>query len=66
MKQKCATVIALGKWDITPNQTSGMPRRRWRTKLRQRPRVIAVATKSGRGMKRLVAEALWLADRSAR
>jgi GTPase len=34
-------------------------------KLRQRPQVLAVSAKSGRGLKRLVAEALWLADRSS-
>jgi GTP-binding protein len=34
-------------------------------KLRQRPPVFAVSAKTGRGLKRLVAEALALADRSA-
>jgi GTP-binding protein len=33
-------------------------------KLRQRPQVMAVSAKSGRGLKRLVAEALSLTDRS--
>ena len=64
MKNKCATVIALNKWDVTRTdleQAKAVVKR----KLRQRPQVMAVSAKSGRGLKRLVAEALWLADRSA-
>ena len=34
-------------------------------KLRQRPRVMAVSAQTGRGLQRLVAEALDLADRAA-
>jgi GTPase len=64
MKQKCATVIALNKWDITQTDLEDAKARVAR-KLRQRPQVMAVSAKSGRGLKRLVAEALWLADRSA-
>ena len=64
MKQKCATVIALNKWDITQTDLEDAKAKVAR-KLRQRPQVMAVSATSGRGMKRLVAEALWLADRSA-
>jgi GTP-binding protein len=64
MKQKCATVIALNKWDITQTDLEDTKARVAR-KLRQRPQVMAVAATTGRGLKRLVAEALWLADRSA-
>jgi GTP-binding protein len=64
MKQKCATVIALNKWDITQTDLEDAKARVAR-KLRQRPQVMAVSATSGRGLKRLVAEALWLADRSA-
>ena len=64
MKQKCATVIALNKWDITQTDLEDTKARVGR-KLRQRPQVMAVAATTGRGLKRLVAEALWLADRSA-
>jgi GTP-binding protein len=64
MKQKCATVIALNKWDVTQTDLEDAKARVAR-KLRQRPQVMAVSAKSGRGLKRLVAEALWLADRSA-
>jgi GTPase len=64
MKQKCATVIALNKWDVTQTDLEDAKARVGR-KLRQRPQVMAVSAKTGRGLKRLVAEALWLADRSA-
>jgi GTP-binding protein len=64
MKQKCATVIALNKWDVTRTDLEDAKARVLR-KLRQRPQVLAVSAKTGRGLKRLVAEALWLADRSA-
>jgi GTP-binding protein len=78
MKQKCATVIALNKWDVL-GQAAGSAGRaaaasgtdledakaKVARKLRQRPQVMAVSATTGRGMKRLVAEALSLADRSA-
>src|SRR5215212_1279925 len=64
MKQKCATVIALNKWDITRTDLEEAKAKVAR-KLRQRPQVMAVSATTGRGMKRLVAEALSLADRSA-
>ena len=64
MQKKCATVIALNKWDVTDTDLEDAKARVAR-KLRQRPQVMAVSAKSGRGLKRLVAEALSLADRSA-
>ena len=64
MKQKCATVIALNKWDVTQTDLEEAKAKVAR-KLRQRPQVMAVSAASGRGMKRLVAEALSVADRSA-
>jgi GTPase len=64
MKQKCATVIALNKWDVTQTDLEDAKARVAR-KLRQRPQVMAVSALTGRGLKRLVAESLWLADRSA-
>jgi GTP-binding protein len=63
MKQKCATVLALNKWDVTRTDLEDAKARVAR-KLRQRPQVLAVSAQSGRGLKRLVAEALSLADRS--
>jgi GTP-binding protein len=63
MKKKCATVLALNKWDVTRTDLDDAKARVVR-KLRQRPQVMAVSARTGRGLKRLVAEALWLADRS--
>jgi GTP-binding protein len=64
MKNKCATVIALNKWDVGESDLEDAKARVAR-KLRQRPQVMAVSAKTGRGLKRLVAEALDLAGRSA-
>jgi GTPase len=64
MKKKCATVLALNKWDVTRTDLEDAKARVER-KLRQRPQVLAVSATTGRGLKRLVAEALSLADRSA-
>ena len=63
MKTHCATVVALNKWDVTDTDLEDA-RARIDKKLRQRPRLLAVSAKSGRGLTRLVAEALDLADRS--
>ena len=65
MKSKCATVIALNKWDVTETDLEDAKARVAR-KLRQRPAVLAVSAKSGRGLKRLVAEALRVADNAER
>ncbi len=65
MKSKCATVIALNKWDVTQTDLEDAKARVAR-KLRQRPSVLAVSAKSGRGLKRLVAEALRVADAGER
>ena len=76
MKSKCATVLALNKWDVV-GQAPGSAGRAASTsqtdledakarvarKLRQRPQAMAVSAHTGRGLKRLVAEALGLADR---
>jgi GTP-binding protein len=63
MQSKCATVVALNKWDLGGGDLEDAKARVAR-KLRQRPQVLAVSAKTGRGLKRLVSEALWLADRS--
>ncbi|MGZ5338167.1 MAG: ribosome biogenesis GTPase Der, partial [Thermoleophilaceae bacterium] len=57
MKAKCATVIALNKWDATTTDLEDA-KARVTKKLRQRPQTMAVSAQSGRGLKRLVAEAL--------
>jgi GTP-binding protein len=64
MKAKCATVIALNKWDVTQTDLEDA-KARVAKKLRQRPPVMAVSARTSRGLKRLVAEALDLADRSS-
>jgi len=64
MKKRCATVVALNKWDRTQTDLEDA-RARLNGKLRQRPRLMAVSAHSGRGLRRLVAEALALADRAA-
>ena len=65
MKKKCATVIALNKWDVTATDLEDAKARVAR-KLRQRPQVLAVSALTGRGLKRLVAEAVRVADSSSR
>jgi GTP-binding protein len=75
MQSKCATVLGLNKWDVTARGGPGGvtppagtdledATARVTRKLRQRPRVMAVSAKTGRGLKRLVAEAVGLAERS--
>ncbi len=64
MTTNCATVIALNKWDETDTDLEDA-RARVAKKLRQRPRLMAVSARSGRGLQRLVAEALTIADRAA-
>jgi len=64
MTTNCATVIALNKWDETDTDLEDA-RARVAKKLRQRPRLMAVSAKSGRGLRRLVAEALAIADRAS-
>jgi GTP-binding protein len=65
MRGKCATVVALNKWDVGDTDLEDA-KARVRRKFRQRPRVLAVSAKTGRGLRRLVAEAIDLAERSAR
>jgi len=64
MRNRCATVVALNKWDVTKTDLE-QAAAKVRHRLRQRPRVLAVSAGSGRGLTRLTAEALDLAERSA-
>ncbi len=64
MHANCATVVALNKWDETDTDLEDT-RARVNQKLRQRPRLMAVSAQTGRGLTRLVAEAIGLADRAA-
>ena len=52
-KAQCSTVVVLSKWDVTTirlEDVQGMLRRR----MRQRPPILAVSAKSGRGVGRLL------------
>lgn len=63
MHKHCATVIALNKWDVNDTDLE-FAKARINQKLRQRPRVLTVSAKTGRGVRRLLLEALGLAERA--
>jgi GTP-binding protein len=65
MQSGCATVLALNKWDLRPEIDLEHERARVAAKVRLRPRVLNLSAKTGRGVRRLLAEALALADRAA-
>ena len=52
-KAGCATIVVLSKWDISEIGIEDA-RPRIATRLRQRPPVIAISTKTGRGLERLL------------
>jgi GTP-binding protein len=62
MKSGCATVIVLNKWDIEDVDLE-FTRARVAQKLRLRPKVMTASAKTGRGIRRLLDEALELSDR---
>lgn len=71
MEAKCATAIVLNKWD-TQKGTAEDPggeldldheRARVAQKLRLRPRVLTASAQTGRGVQRVMAEALALGER---
>ncbi len=63
MKSGCATMLVLNKWDLTEDFDLEYERARALTKLRMRPKVLTASAKSGRGIQRLLKEAVTLADR---
>jgi GTP-binding protein len=66
MRSECATVVALNKWDAKAELLDlAYERARVAEKLRQRPRVMTVSARTGRGVTRLLSEAIALADRRA-
>jgi GTPase len=65
MQSGCATVLALNKWDLRPDVDLDHERAKAAAKLRLRPRVLTASATTGRGVRRLLAEALVLADRAA-
>jgi GTP-binding protein len=62
MKSGCATVIVLNKWDIEDVDLD-FTRARVAQKLRLRPKVMTASAKTGRGVRRLLDEALALSER---
>jgi GTP-binding protein len=64
MRSGCATVVALNKWDIARVDLDDAKARLGR-RLRQRPPVITSSATSGRGVRKLLARSLDLADRRA-
>jgi GTP-binding protein len=52
-KAGCATIVVLSKWDISEIGIEDA-RPQLATRLRQRPPVIAISTKTGRGLERLL------------
>jgi GTP-binding protein len=63
MHKHCATVMALNKWDVNDTDLE-FASARIKQKLRQRPRVLTVSAKTSRGVRRLLLEAIGLADRA--
>lgn len=63
MHKHCATVIALNKWDVNDMDLE-FAKARINQKLRQRPRVLTASAKTGRGIRRLLLEAMGVSDRA--
>ena len=64
MRKGCATVVALNKWDIA-DMDLDHARDRAAARLRLRPELLTVSAKTGRGVTRLLARSIDLADRAA-
>ncbi len=52
-KAQCATLVVLSKWDVTEVAIEDV-RLRLEPRLRQRPAIVAVSAKTGRGIQRLL------------
>ena len=67
MNSGCATALVLNKWDLARDVDLDLDldqeRARARQKLRLRPRVLTASALTGRGVERLLVEAVALADR---
>jgi GTP-binding protein len=63
MRNGCATIVVLNKWDMTDTDLEDA-KARVATKLRLRPRVITASALTGRNVTRLMVEAVALADRA--
>jgi GTP-binding protein len=63
MRKGAATIVALNKWDVSRTDLEDA-RERALVRLRLRPEVVAISAKTGRGVQRLMAKSLDLADRA--
>jgi GTP-binding protein len=63
MRKGAATIVAMNKWDVTRTDLEDATERAL-VRLRLRPEVVAISAKTGRGVKRLMAKTLDLADRA--
>jgi GTP-binding protein len=63
MRKGAATIVAMNKWDVTRTDLEDATERAL-VRLRLRPEVVAISAKTGRGVRRLMAKALDLADRA--
>jgi GTPase len=64
MRKGCATAVALNKWDVA-DMDLDHARDRAAARLRLRPELLTVSAKTGRGVTRLLARSIDLADRAA-
>jgi GTP-binding protein len=66
MGANCATVLVLNKWDVAEMSEDDLKHERAKVaqKLRQRPKVLTASAMTGRGLERVLREALALADRA--
>jgi GTP-binding protein len=62
MKTGCATILALNKWDIADTDLE-FNREKALQRLRLRPELVTLSALTGRGVRRVMAKALDLADR---
>ncbi|MFY9487835.1 MAG: ribosome biogenesis GTPase Der [Solirubrobacterales bacterium] len=65
MRTGCATLVVLNKWDL-PHEEMDLKHERARVarKLRLRPKIVTSSAVSGRNVKKLLSEAIELADKS--
>jgi GTP-binding protein len=63
MRSGCATALVLNKWDLVDGLDLEHERARAHQKLRLRPRMLTASAQTGRGVQRLLVEAIALADR---
>jgi len=63
MRTGCATLVVLNKWDVTETDLEDA-KAKVAQKLRLRPRVLTASALTGRNVRRLLVEAVGLADRA--